>query len=180
MTYAAGAIGAFAAALAATFHADSPTARNVLGVSMSTRELRAILKRLLGSRYFWLAGGTLTTSCVVKRTLELLLPLYFFDTSASVSQGQAAQLATVWSAGLAASVLGGGWLFNRLGNRRKMALLATIMSLTVAGCVTLAGLSTTIADTRAEVAVRASAPAADRTWDLATPHRATPCNLARD
>ena len=49
----------------------------------------------------------------IKRSLELLTPLYFSDTSDHrVSVGEATQLAMTWSAGLALSVLLGGGLLN--------------------------------------------------------------------
>lgn len=154
-TWVACAIGLGAAALGGALHADSPTRRDVQSVRLAPRELRAILARILSSGHFWLAASALSGTCVVKRAIELLGALYFFDTSANLSQADAASLAMVWSAGLALSVLCGGPLFTRLRPRGKSALVGCLLSLSVFGCAALSRLSATEAVTNADVALRA-------------------------
>ena len=125
---------------------------------MSCAELGSILRRMLRSGDFWLAALSMSLTCTLKRTLEILLALYFRDASAPgvVTNGEAAQLAVVWSAGLATSVLAGGWLFNRLEARGKIVLVGGLMGVTILGCACMAALSATLASTPGEVATRAA------------------------
>ena len=67
-------------------HSDSPVARNVPGVPPSVALLKAILRRMLSCSKFWLAAAALSATTALKRSLELLVALYFFDTSSHVSQ----------------------------------------------------------------------------------------------
>ena len=160
VTYLAAGLGLMAACLGLGIHRDTPRQLDAPGVLMTTKELCAVLRRMLGSSGFWLATSALSATCVIKRSLELLVALYFFDTSDIVSAGTAAQLAFVWSLGLAISLLVGGPLFNGSTDHGKRVLMAALNAVTVAGCLAMAMLTGAFADAKTAsvllVACRAS------------------------
>ena len=52
-----------------------------------------MLRRILGSAQFWLGAAAVSCATCIKRSLELLSPLYFSDTTGGlVSVGEATQL----------------------------------------------------------------------------------------
>tara|TARA_B110001452_G_C15211681_1_gene420245 strand:- start:293 stop:1678 length:1386 start_codon:yes stop_codon:yes gene_type:complete len=156
LTLLAAGLGGFAALVGGALHSDTPTARNAPGVRASPAELRAVLRRMLCSGRFWLAASAASATTCMKRTLEMLVALFFFDCGGGfVSQGAAAQLAMTWSGGLATSVLVAGWLFNRLPPRGKLALMAALMSTTVLCCAALSSLARVEAASWDAVGVRA-------------------------
>ena len=156
LTLLAAGLGGFAALVGGVFHSDTPTARNAPGVRASPGELRAVLRRMLCSGRFWLAASAASATTCMKRTLEMLVALFFFDCSSVVSQGAAAQLAMTWSGGLATSVLVAGWLFNRMPPRGKLALMGALMSTTVLCCAALSSLARVEATSWRDVAARAA------------------------
>ena len=151
---AAATVGLAGAFLGGWYHVDAPGRRDVGGAAAAPSELRDVLRRILTAKPFWRAAAALSSTCVLKRTLETLAPVFFFASSSVVSQGEAAQLASAWPAGILASMLVGGVFFNRASARGKVALILAMMGVTFGGCVALAAVSATIADTRAEVWLR--------------------------
>jgi len=160
VTHGAAVLGVAAAAFGYYFHSDTPSQRDVAGVQMTKEELQAILKRVFGSGRFWLAAAATSCATVVKRTLESLVSVYFADSAPDlVSSGQAAQLSTVWSAGLAVLVIVGGWLFDRLatrGRKYQIMLVLILMLLTIVGCGVMAMLSSFEAQSWGAVWLRAA------------------------
>lgn len=124
VTWLAGGVAIFGATIGAAFHWDSPTSRHTIQEDPLTgAQVYQIWRRLARERLFWLSAAELSLTTSVKRTNELLIALYWSDVGCGdVSDGQAAQLAAVWSGGVATSVLLGGWVFARLdaANQRRL------------------------------------------------------------
>ena len=157
LTWGAAALALSAVLLGGWAHADTPAARDAPGVRLSLAELRSALRHMLCARRFWLGAAATSCATCIKRSLETLSPLFFFDASPLVDEGRAAQLAVAWSLGLALSVLVGGALFNRLRSPRgKMLLMGGLMAGSALGCAAMSLLSRAPAESWRAVALRAT------------------------
>jgi hypothetical protein len=136
VTWLAAGIGWAAALLGGSCHRDSREERRVVQPEpLRPAQVYQILRRFFGEPLFWLCACQYLLVTVVKRTNELLIALYWADVG-GVSDGQAGRLAAVWSAGVAVSVLAGGWVFGRLGvsgRSREQRLLVGGLLATSAG-----------------------------------------------
>ena len=113
----------------------------------------------LRSSDFWLGAAALSCVCVVKRTNELLVGLYFTATAADglCNAACGTRLAALWSAGVALSVLLGGHAFNSAGSVRAKLRLATVLNLTSAlAAAALALLSRAEATTQLQLDTRSA------------------------
>lgn len=122
-----------------TRHLDAPSAA-VVAVPGAARPARALasVRKVVRERSFWVASASLAALTVVKR-MGQAMPVYFFSVAPDVlDSGTAAQVAIVFQAGLASSVLVGGYAYARLGRRGKVLLCAALHAATVVACVALA------------------------------------------
>jgi len=84
LTWGAAGLALFAAVLGGSTHADSPAVRDAPGVRLSAFELRSVLRHILCSRQFWLGAAAVSCTTCIKRPLETLSPLFFFESAALV------------------------------------------------------------------------------------------------
>jgi MFS family permease len=134
VTWFAAGFAVLGAILGGAGHRDSPSSLSPCvagGGSTATKTLSPkaafhVLRRFVREPLFWLSAAELSLTTIVKRTCELLMPLYFSDV-VLLSDGQAAQLAAAWSAGVAVSVLCGGQLFAALRTGRQRRLLVAFL-----------------------------------------------------
>ena len=132
-----------AAIVALLWHRDTPSERFVRQREPLTPAKTArVVRRFFGMRMFWIASAAVATTTMVKRTNELLIPMYFQRIgleSGLVDDARAGQLGAAWSAGVAASVFVGGHFFAKAGavpgrQSRLMAALLAVSSDPPAPC----------------------------------------------
>ena len=130
-----------AAIVALLWHRDTPSERFVRQREPLTPAKTArIVRRFFGMRMFWIASAAVATTTMVKRTNELLIPMYFQRIgmeSGLVDDARAGQLGAAWSAGVAASVFVGGHFFAKAGavpgrQSKLMAALLAVSTLSMA------------------------------------------------
>ena len=104
-----------AATLALVRHRDSSTVRFARpGQQLTPAATVRIVGNFLSLRMFWVAAAALSCTTMVKRTNELMMPIYFRDIgfeAGIVDDARASRLSAAWSAGVAVSVFVGGHFF---------------------------------------------------------------------
>ena len=137
-----------AALLGGRFHRDRPPGASACDEGTAL-PLGETARRILRARMFWVTAVAMSATTMVKRTNELLIPLYFRDVSKGapglVSDGRAAELASVWPAGVAASVLVGGRIFAALPPRGQLRLLVALLAVSTVSMGLLAAMAPAVA-----------------------------------
>jgi MFS family permease len=106
------------------WHQDSRKHINNPTKPINLKFLKQTVMRMFVSSRFWLAASSLTATCMIKRTIEILGALFFKDIAPTlVTDSKAAIFACAWSAGLALSVLVGGSIFTKLSDKNKVVFM---------------------------------------------------------
>ena len=137
-------VSGVAAALALVWHRDSSTVRFARPQQLLTPATTVrIVRKFLSLRMFWVAAAALSCTTMVKRTNELLLPIYFRDIgfeAGIVDDARASRLSAAWSAGVAVSVFVGGHFFAKAAAvpGRQSNLMAALLAVSTASFALLA------------------------------------------
>lgn len=142
-------------ALTSTMHRDTP-ARKSVTQPVSVRAAVRNYGIVLSDGRFWLAAVAMSALTTVKRFGQAI-PIFLVSMAPNVlDKSSASAVAVVFPAGLACSVLLGGWAYGRVSRSGKVMLCTFMLLVSVLSSLRLAAHASELAETPTAVAFKAA------------------------